>query len=332
MAISDIINPEVLGRITMEKLTSILPNLVGVDTSDEFTLPTPGTSWKIPYNKAVAAFTRDGEGVTLTPQAVGQDFFQSVVQRAAQAYKLPDIDQLVAAYNPRAGLTMDQIIDRKIDEMAAGIAGQAMTYLTQRRIDVLEGGIPSANRLSVISSGTITAAYVAAAKALLGDKQDALKYALMNSKVYIDAQKGGYISWQPASQILNLYGTQVNQLGAPAAGLVPTIGGMQIVVSDLAASVSTSPTGYATYLLSEYSMGFYYQRALQTNFAPREELVDGGYDTAVARMDFVMALHGASYTESTNPQVYTPAALKTTSNWTLKWNQKNVGAVRLLSQ
>jgi len=53
MSIANIIDPEVLGNISMEKLASMIPNLTGVDSSGEFAIPTPGTSWQIPYNKVL---------------------------------------------------------------------------------------------------------------------------------------------------------------------------------------------------------------------------------------------------------------------------------------
>ena len=83
--IAGIIDPEVLGDIVQDKLANLIVNLSDLDSTDEFDIGTPGTSWEIPMNDLLPAFTRNGEGVTLTPQNLTQNRYKMVVQRA----KLP---------------------------------------------------------------------------------------------------------------------------------------------------------------------------------------------------------------------------------------------------
>jgi hypothetical protein len=99
----------------------------------------------------------------------------------------------------------------------------------------------------------------------------------------------------------------------------------------ITAEFASSVYKYPTYLLGNEAMGMFFQKNLRIEKG-REYLVGGGYDFYTVRADFVMCLHGVDYSESTNPQLYTSAALKSTSNYTLKWNQKNVKAVRVLTK
>jgi hypothetical protein len=330
MSIANIINPEVLGALVHLRLPNLLPNVPGLDTTSEFAVGTPGTSWEIPTTGALQDLVRDGEGVTLTPQGLSQGRYKMVVQRAGQAYKVPDIDEMVAKYSPRRNLT-DEITDKITNEYADNIAGKVAEYMLARRFDVIEGAIPTANRQDA-TDGTLEASDVRAARYKLGDKHVKLKFMLCTSKVQKDLEVAGAISFQPMSQVLPLYGTQVNQLGAAQGqNLVPTVAGMILIVTDAIAASGSSPTLYPTYLLSEKAMGLFYQRMLTIEY-DRESLIDGGYDIVIPRLDFVMCLHGVSYSEGSDPQSYTSAALKNTSNYTLKFDQKDIGAVRIESQ
>lgn len=316
MAISDIVNPEVLGDIVNEKLTNLLVNVPGLDTSTEFTLGRAGTSWDIPYNKVLTDLTRDGEGVTLVPQTLSQDKYGMVVQRMGQSYKDEDIARMVAAGNPA-------------ESLAARIAEKAYEYMLARRIDILEGAIPTANRYD--PAAVVTDQVLAVGKQLLGAKGSDLKVALMHSAAFNYLERTGDIVYQPMSNIIPLY-TQTNQFGLYASGTVPTCAGMVCIQSDSIEGVSASSvTKYPIYLLGNDAMGMFWQKNIRIEKA-REYLVGGGYDYYTVRGDFVMCLHGVDYSESTSPQLYTSAALKNTSNYTLKWNQKNVKAVRILTK
>lgn len=327
MAIANIINPEVLGGITNEKLAELIPNLPATYTTEDFAIGTPGTSWEIPYNKNLTALTRDGEGVTLVPQALGQDRYKMVVQRAGQAYKAPDIDEMVAKFSPK-GIFNGDARDRMINEFAGNIAGTVWDYVFDRMLDMFEGAIPSANRTTVATTATYTA--VATGKNLLGDKKDKLKYLLLHSTQFSALETAGHIVYQPRNNILPVNITQAMTLGVdPASTVVPTCAGLICVVTDKIDAASSSPVTRPMYILGDQALGFYYQRNLTIEY-DRESLSDGGYDIVIPRLDFVHCLHGVSYTEATDPQSYTSAAIKLTTNYTLKWDQKDVKAVRVL--
>jgi hypothetical protein len=314
MAISDIIDPEVLAAAVNERLAYMIPQIPGLDTSTDFAIGNPGTSWDIPYNKILTDMVIDGESVTLTPQALSQSSYKMVVQRAAQAYKDEDIAKMVAASDPANNLT-------------SRLAEKVIEYMLARRLDVLDGAIPTANRYEPASAVVDTV--LTTAKQKLGDKQETLKFALMHSNTYNKLESLGDIVWQPESNILPVY-TQTNQLGVSAGNVVPTCAGMRLIQTDKIGVVSqSSKNNYPIYLLGADAMGLFWQKNL-TVAQQREELIGGGYTAWVPRINFVMCLHGVSYTESTTPQSYTSANLKLTTNYTLRWDAKNIAAVRVL--
>lgn len=320
--IAGIIDPRVLGDVVQDKLANMLMNIADIDTSDEFSVGTPGTSWEVPMNDLIPAFQRDGNGVTLVPQSLTQDTYKMVVQRAGKSYREDRIDNLVTG-------------DRKKSTLNLGtrIAERAKDYMIQSRFWVLEGAIPAANRRPSLGTN-ITSAEVGAGKILLGDKSQELKYAVMHSKVFEDLQAAGAITFQTMASIVDTgagYATRINLGDVPAANQVPTVRGLICVVTDYCTTVAGTPTTYVTYLLGQGSMGLYFQDTITID-EDKEINVDGGYKFFTPRIDFVMCLHGVSYTESTTPQAYTQAALQNTANYTQKFvSAKNITAVRLLT-
>jgi hypothetical protein len=291
MAITNIINPEVLSGIVNEKLTNLLLQIPGLDTTTQFPIGEVGTSWKIPYNKVISDIVIDTESTTLTPQTLSQDYYRHVVQRMGQAYKDEDIARMVATGNPA-------------DNLAARIAEKAYEYMLARRIDILEGAIPTANRYDPAAAPTDT--IFSLAKGKLGSKASMLKVAVMHSNTYNYLERQSDIVFQPMGNILPLY-NQTNILGSTGSGLVPTIAGMVVLQSDAITGVSQSGgTTYPAYLLGNEAMGLFFQKNLAIE-KWREPLVGGGYDYYVVRAAFVMCLHGVDYAESSTPQSYTSA-------------------------
>jgi hypothetical protein len=171
----------------------------------------------------------------------------------------------------------------------------------------------------------LAASDVVAAQYQIGDQASKLKFAVMHSKVFKDLKNAGAITFQTAANILPL-ASQTATLGLELGSLVPTLEGMIVKISDYATVVSGSPTQYVTYLLGVGSMGLFYQRAPKIEEG-REALIDGGYDYVVPRMDFVMLTHGTNYTSTS----YSDTNISDTANYVLKWNQKQVHAVRIIS-
>ena len=72
-------------------------------------------------------------------------------------------------------------------------------------------------------------------------------------------------------------------------------------------------------------MGHYWQQDLNIDL---DRDVIAKEDLISPDLDFVMTLHGVDYTSTS----YTDANLQNTANYTLKWDQKLVKAVRLVTQ
>jgi hypothetical protein len=321
--IAGIVDPQVLGAVIADKLANMFMNAADIDTRNEFSVGTPGTSWEIPLNDLIPAFQRDGNGVTLVPQSLTQDKYKMVVQRAGKSYREDSIDKMVTGDKKKSTLNLAQRIAERIKD-----------YMIQSRFWVLEGAIPAANRRPALGA-TLTANEVGAGKRLIGDKSQNLKYAVMHSKTFEDLQIGGWITWQSMVSVIdtgNGYATRFNLGDVPPANRVATIRGLICIVTDYCTTVAGTPTQYVTYLLAPGAMGLFFQKEVEMS-EDKETLVDGGYKFFTPRINFVMCLHGMDYTQATSPQLYTQAALQATANYTMVFaNAKNVQAVRLLHQ
>jgi len=318
--IAGIIDPEVLGDIVQDKLANMLLGIPDLDSTDEFPIGTPGTSWEVPVNDLLPAFTRNGEGVTLVPQNLTQSRYKMVVQRSGQAYREQRIDNLVTGDANKSTLNL-----------GTRIAERARDYIVQSRFWILEGAIPSSNRRSALGTN-LTTAEIGAGKALIGDKSSMLKYALMHSKTFEDLNNAGAIVYQTMANVLDPgsgYSSRINLGDTPPANSVPTVRGLICVVSDYCTTVAGTPTQYATYLLGQGAMGMYFQQQLKVD-EDQELLIDGGYKYFVPNVDFVLCLHGTSYNEASNPQSYTQVNLQNTANYAQVFSSaKNILAVRL---
>ena len=312
--ITDVIDPEILANMVLMKLPNNTILIPGVFTTSEFPIGEKGTVWTIPYNNVLGDLETYQSGTDLTPQKLTQANYQMVVIRKAAVYSSDKIVPIAAYKDPQDSIST-QLATQTIPEM----------YM-KTQIYILEGGIPAANRYDG-SAADISAASVRAAKLLLGDKADSLRYILMHSKQFGDLDAAGAVVYQPKNTIYPLYGTQTTDIGLPPdpANMVATVAGLIIYVSDNCTTVAGSPTNYVAYLLGDNAMGHFWQQNLNIDL-DRDVLAKE--DLISPDLDFVMCLHGVHYGSTS----YTDANLQNTANYTLRWNQKLVKAVRLLTQ
>jgi PIN domain nuclease of toxin-antitoxin system len=315
--ITDVIDPEILAQMVLLKLPNNTILIPGVFTNNEFAIGTEGTLWEIPYNNNLGELATYQAGMDLTIQKLTQDKYRMVVIRKATIYAADKIVRLAAFKDP-------------MDFVATQLATQTIPKMyMDTQILILEGAIPAANRSTL--AATITLAGVRAAKLKLGDKMSELKHILMHSKVYGDAENAGIVVYQPVTSILPaLYtGTavpQVTNVGLPhTPNMVATIAGLIVHISDNISALGTSPETYPCYLLGDNAMGHFWQQGLNIDL---DRDVKAKEDWISPDIDFTMCLHGVDYTSTS----YTDANLQNTANYTLKWNQKLVTAVRLTTQ
>jgi hypothetical protein len=314
--ITDVIDPEVLAQMVLLRLPNNTFLIPGVFTSSEFPIGTEGTLWEIPYNNNLGDFETYQAGTDLTIQKITQDKYSMVVIRKATIYAADKIVRLAAFKDP-------------MDFVATQLATQTIPDMyMSTQILVLEGAIPAANRHAVVAN--MSAAAVRAAKIKLGDKMSELKHILMHSKQFGDLDAAGEVVYQPKNTILPLFTAstvpQVTNVGLPPSGdLIATVAGLVIHVSDNCGALGTSPETYPSYLLGENAMGHFWQQGLNIDL---DRDVKAKEDWISPDIDFTMCLHGVDYTSTS----YTDANLQNTANYTLKWNQKLVTAVRLATQ
>jgi hypothetical protein len=312
--LSGLVNPQALADMVVEGLPNNAEIIPGVFTTDDFpnALGQKGTLWEIPYDKPLGAMQKFIPGTPLSNSQLLQDKYRMVVNSMASMYTADKLARSLSAKDPYASLVprLQDLIKQTL--MAAQIV-------------ILEGAIPSANRHSV--AATTTGAAVAAAAAKRGDKAHKLTYALMHSKQYWDAIVAKEIVFQPRTAMLPIMGDQVQFIGQQygAGDLVATISGLIVVVSDNCTVVSGSPDTYAMYLLSQAAMGMFWKQNLNIDVG---RVINLKEDVLSPDFDFVMCLHGVDYTSTS----YADAELAKTSNYTLKWDHKLVGAVRLLTR
>lgn len=310
--IADVIDPEVLSDLVITKIEDNLFLLPGLAPDPNFKIPTPGTAWKIPYANKLGDLEDFVPGTPLNIQNMAQSYFRGIVVRKAGLYGIDSEVEAAAYKNP-------------MEYFAEQISEKILESIMETQINILAGGIPSAN-INNQTGVAVTEALIQATKQKLGDKAGNLKWCVMNSAIYATLEAAGKITWQPRSQVLPvLAGAYNSQVMNNAANMVPTIAGMIIVQSDKILIGASAATDYNTYLLGDKAMGLYYQRQITFDEDKDISLLE---KYKVAYLDFVLPLYGVDYTSTS----YLAADLATTGNYTLKWNHKLVQACRLIAK
>lgn len=306
--ITDVVNPEVLSDLAMEKITNNIALVPGTFSDNMFPLGEHGTIWTIPYADVMPDFENFVAGTGFTVQASTQDTMKSVVIRRGIALGVDKIVKLASYKDPMSYLP---------GQIADGVLKQIMTD----QIIILGAGTPAGNTNNQ-TGVAVTEALIQATKQKLGDKANEIKYLLCHSGIYASLENAGKITWQPRSQILPvLAGSSNSQVISAGALMVPTIAGLIIVQSD---ECPFSTPNYTSFLLGEKAMGLFYQQNVLIEF-DRDILLQE--DIMTASIDYVLPLLGVDYTSA----LYTAAALGTAGNYTDKWNDKNVTAAKLIT-
>ena len=310
--ITDVIDPEILGAMVLEKLPNNTVLIPGVFTTSDFPIATEGTIWEIPFNELLGDLETYLAGIDLTAQALGQGDYKMVVIRKAAVYAADKIVKNAAFKDPMAFVST-QLATQTIPDM----------YMATQ-ISIMEGGIPAANRYDG-SAANMSADTVRIAKLKLGDKASNLKYILMHSKQFGNLERAKEVVYQRGGSILPLYETQVTDVGNPQApNLIATVAGLIIFVSDNCPLDSTSPDVYVAYLMGDGAMGHFWQQQINIDL---DRDIFAKEDYISPDLDFVMCIHGMDYTSA----LYTVVALETTANYTIKWDQKQIKLVRMIT-
>ncbi len=214
----------------------------------------------------------------------------------------------------RAGESVLQDFLNQQTEYIAKQVEDRMLYVLK---GVFESALAGTHQLDA-SSATIDVQKIFNAKYKIGDNSDALTTIVMHSKVFQDLALNGLVQYVNASDL----GKNI-----AVTGRIPTIAGMQIVVSDRMTKDSNGV--YHTYLLGENSL--YYGLAYFNVTVGHDNLLAGGTDYAVFNIDFAVHVPGVKFALSgvTNP---TDAQLQLGTTWEkVADHDKDIHVVEILT-
>lgn len=191
-------------------------------------------------------------------------------------------------------------------------------------LSILNGaiGAVTANVLD-ISGGSGAAAVIDAdsfidAKHLLGDRSQKLAAIAMHSRSLAVLEKANLITYEMPSEAL------VNNTLAKKQ---PYYGDLRVIVDD---TMTNSGGIYKTYLFAEGSILFGEGGVKTPEEIDRDSLTAGGQEWLVSRKRFMFTPTGVSWTGTPAALTPTNAELATVGNWTLKYDQKNIGVVQFI--
>ena len=269
--IQDIINPEVLADQITAKFPDQLvlgnSNLVEVDST--FPLGTPGTKFKLPFWKRIAAFGDMSEGTALEPGNITASAEYCTVVRGGAAFEVLDTSELVSKADP-VGEISGQLSRRAAEYIDAKLVGQL--NLTPNTYDQSSSGAGTMDQNAIITAMVST----------LGDNHQKLMQGgaiIMHSKVYGDLIKLGAIQ--------NQYQSGMDVL---RTGTVPTLLGLPIVISDMVTTTTVSGTVYyQTFIVGPGALALFYQRQVMIEF-DRDILLQA--DVIASTVHFAPHLYG----------------------------------------
>ena len=277
--IADLIDPEVLADQVSAKYPDMLvlgqTSLVDVDST--FPLGSPGTAFTIPFWKRITGFAAKAEGSSLTTNKITTGKEVALVERAGAAYEVSDPAELVSKSDP-------------VGEIASQIARRAAEYVDASLLVKLNKTPNTYDGKAAIMDQNVP---ITALAATLGDNSQRLTSGgafIMHSKVHADLLKTGAIQ--------NVYQSGMNVL---QTGLLPTLLGLPIFISDLVtvtAASSSTPAYYNTYIVGPGALALFYQRQVMVEF-DRDILLQA--DIIAATVHFASHLYG--YNDSTDAVV-----------------------------
>jgi hypothetical protein len=241
-ASSDIIIPEVLADLTAAKFPEqlVLGNTSIVEMSPDFPMGTPGTEFKIPFWKRIAAFGDLTEGTAMVPGKITAGAEYAVVSRAGAAFEVTDIAQMVAEGDPMGAIS-SQLARRAAEKIDATLTLQL-------------NKTPNTFDQSAVGSGTMDQnAFIKALVDSFGDQHQLLLgvgRVIMHSKVYGDLAQ--------LSLIQNNYQSNMDVVKTGHVGMIM---GLPIQLSDRVTTTTVSSVvHYNTYIAGPGALGLFFQR------------------------------------------------------------------------
>lgn len=251
-AISDIINPEVLQDQISAKFPDklVLGNSSLVQVDPTMPMGMPGTQVKIPFWKRIGSFAGLTEGQAMSTGKISTDAEYAIIQRAGLALAVTDQAELVSKADP-VGEIADQIARR-----AAEYIDNALVVCAQNTPNTFDQtGTNKTNTAGTMDQNAVSKALMGA----LGDNYGSVLAGgalIVHSKVMADLQQ--------TAAIQNQYQSGFDTI---RTGLVPTLMGLPIIVSDrVTVNVVSSVNKYQSYIIGPGALALMYQRQVMVEF------------------------------------------------------------------
>lgn len=151
------------------------------------------------------------------------------------------------------------------------------------------------------------------AEHLLGDRRSKLRAVAMHSKVVAALRKQGLIEYRTESE--------------GVAEKYAYYGDLRVIEDD---TMTDSSGVYTSYLFAEGSVLFGNGTVKVPEEVERNALISGGQEYLVSRKRWMSAISGVSWTGAPAKKTASDAELANSSNWELKYDQKNIGIVKFV--
>ena len=289
-AITNIIDPEIVS----EKVSALWANKSVLIASGAFQvdnnspIQAGGQKLLIPrFNLAAGSWQAISESAGLETKRITATPEYGIVVRRGDAFSVLDTAKLVSAQDPNA-------------ELAKQITDAIGYHVDSTLINVLSGAVPAGNIVSA-TSAVIDTDDIVDMKIKLGDMADDAKILVIHSKQFGDFLKAKLVTYLSSSEVFP---------GTAITGLIPTIMGMAVYVTDKVPLGGGSPETYRAFVLGQNAMYLGYQRNVNVeadrDILTKEDIVS--YD-----IHFVPHLRGMSWNSTGLP---TDANLIDTTKWT----------------
>lgn len=323
--ISDVIEPSVFTPYMLERSTELSrlfqSGLISTDAMIQEYAQGGGTRIKMPFWNDL---TGDSEGLSdsssLTPAKIDANQDEAVKHYRGKAWSANDLAGAVAGDDPMARIA-DRVASYWNRDMQSvvllntlsGVFGSALSssHVLDNSTEDFDGSGSDANLIG--SEAILDAVH------LLGDHWTDVTAMSMHSVVFKRLQKLNLIEFEPLSE----QGIQI-----------PRFMGREVIVDDgmPTEAGTTSGTKYTTYLFGEGAVGMADAGPDDPNEATetdRDSLA--GDDILISRRHFVLHPRGVAFTGSVSGATPTTSELSDSSNWTKRWDDKNIRTVKLVT-
>ena len=268
------------------------------------------------HDENMAALNNDGE-TNNTPQTIAGKKQTCMMIQRMKAFKAQDFTKELTGADPMTQIKSriqnyyTQVWEDELMNIANAVMGVTALSDHVTNLAFTSGTVGETNRINATTM-------IDAEQAALGDMAGGLGLAVMHSKIYAAYQKLGLVEYEK-------YVTQ----GAIKQEIkLPTINGKRVLVTDYY-TVDTSVTGYPVYKTYLFGEGAFlsadktnYENQYTTNYDPE---TTAGVDKFYTKQGKVLHPNGLSLAvDNIAKESPTKTELGTSTNWSLKFNPKNV--------